>query len=108
MSKKVRSEVLFLSYIGCSPNFDQVKSILSNLDDHQYELLREIAINILEKVIVVKDEQFVKKNRKILSALADGKLLKKGLAKFSQTISEIARLTLLHNDLCVKYTTESQ
>lgn len=104
MSKKLRTEMLFLCHVGYSTNFEQVKAILLESDPEQYEILREIAVNILERVVKVADRGFVNKNKKILAALADGKLLRKGLAKFSKVISEIVRLALLHNNLCSKYT----
>jgi hypothetical protein len=102
MSKDILLERDFLCLVANSTNYKQLKSVLRTVDNHQFLVLREIALNILKSVISVEPETLIrfKTNKKFIRKLRKGDISKAALANHSELIAEFARLALQYNAIC--------
>ena len=98
----------FLCYIAHSDNIDQLKAFIYEVNDKQYNVLSEIAFNLIEGVIELKeDTSFLDDNVDFFKKLCDKKLTFNELEEGCSLITDLVRLSLAHYALC-QYNKEEQ
>lgn len=100
MSLRVEIDRHFISFIAYNTNYKQLEATLYEIDESQYIVLREIALNIVSVPSIVHLEkstkQLLKPHWTTLKDLAKGKFTRRRLKENAFIIPEICRLALHH------------
>lgn len=96
----VKSQLPLLEFIVDNvKNEKQVRAVLERVDASQYSLLREIAANALEGVLVTpKVRPLIEKDKKRLKKLRRGTLNKNVLGRMIPLLRRLVRLALRYHE----------
>ena len=93
-----------LCFIADHRNEKQVKLLLKHLTKDQYNILREIAINVMAGNVPLQNRKFllerIKKSSARLKKLSKGVLKRKSLLIIYPLLRELTKETLCYHDIC--------
>ena len=98
MSLRVDVDKHFISFVAHTVNYKQLEETLYEVDESQFIVLREIALNIISIpgviYLTVNTRKHLEPYWKTLEQLAAGDFTRKRLKENAFLIAEICRLTL--------------
>ena len=100
----VENHKYFLQLLVYSSNQKQNLALLKQIDNNQYKILKNIANDVLDKIIPLNSQQYkiLVQYKNFIRKLGREKVSKTLLIKNLQAIKELAKLVINGNETCEK------